>query len=350
MLRSLVLSTHFIMLIGSLPQSQFNEPFTAFSSPRGSLFSGTSSSFDRKNAFNAPSFTFKGKGLENAFGFKSFNRLDFIDETRRQTEELKATLRMLARNPTSAKYIDRVFESGDCIKDMEEAIAAIEQGTQLIENAEPQLKTLLDMTDKLSRKSNIIEITRASADIMRELETLLPKLAPKAAQCGSTSATTFAALHNVAAVINDVSGDSSLDLPEIGKLQLKISSKVVTAVTNFLAKLKDTTEDLQNICTTDRKYNARAISTIGEMLEDLAELFFNLGDFNSAEKIKEKKPITDKIVTLLSAAPSFGTGSLVCNQPGNFRAAAEMMENLANLLEEFGLENLKKQIGVSGFF
>jgi len=383
MLRSFVLSTHFIILIGSLPQRQFNKPFTAFSSletpqtsfqsfnsPRGNLFSSStlngknafdtrsffgSSSSSQKNSFGSSSLEeslgkFSLNGFQNAFGFKSSSRLDFISETRRQTEELKATLRLLARNPTSAKYIDRVFASGDCIKDMEEAIAAIEQGTQLIENAAPQLKDLLDITDKLSRKSNIIEITRVAADVMRELEVLLPKLAPKQAQCGSTSSTAFAALHNVAAVIDDVSRDSSLDLPKTVKLQLRISREIVTAVTNFLAKLKDTTEDLQNICTTDNKYNARAISTIGEMLEDLAELFFNLGDFQSAEKIKEKKPITDKIARLLSSAPSTGAGSLVCNQPGDFRATAAMMEDLAKLLEQFGLENLQKQIGFSGIF
>lgn len=349
MLRSLVLFTHLIILTGSVPHDLFST-YPAIGLYRPRLFGNF---YNKGNLLSKATPALGDSSIKTLFDFPGMTTsgLDFVGETRRQTDELKVTLRFLARDPRSSKYMERVFAGSDCIKNIEDAIAAIEQGTQLIENAKPELKQLLHLTDKLSRKSNIIETTRVSADIMRELEVLLPKLAPEQGTvCGSTTSAALSALFNVAVVLDDVSRDSSLDLPQIIKLQLRVSNKIVTAVTNFLVKLKDTTDNLENICTTDKRYNVRAINSLGQMLEDLAELFFTLGDFQNAEKIREKAPVFEKVTKILSAVPSSSPVSLECNKPGDFETSAAMMEDLAKLLEEFGLENLKKQIGFSGLF
>merc|ERR1719431_871524 len=143
---------------------------------------------------------------------------DIIQQTRQQTDSLKVILRNLAQNPTSAKYIRRVLDSGSCIDSLEEAIGAIEAGVKLVENAGPEIQGLVATVKSLENERDIEKLVKISANALRQLEVVIPKIAPSSPTvCGASAEATFEALQNIAQILNDVSEDESLYLSELNK-------------------------------------------------------------------------------------------------------------------------------------
>merc|ERR1712193_254350 len=127
---------------------------------------------------------FTAKGRSDIMGLESDG---MVRETRKQAERLITILRKLANNPTATKYLKKTFQAGDCVRSVEEAIAAIESGTSIIENAEQELAALTATVSNIDEDSEIIDVTKASATILRQLTTLMPKLVPVNQDiCGST--------------------------------------------------------------------------------------------------------------------------------------------------------------------
>jgi len=273
---------------------------------------------------------------------------NFVEQTRRQTDSLKAVLRNIANKSGAKKYIDRVFEASDCLNNLEHhAISAIEAGTKLVENAETELLKLVETVEKIKTEKDIVSVVRISADILRQLEVLIPKIAPStSAVCGSTPEATFAALRSISEILADVSKDLSLPLSPRTRNELERSGTVVDAVTNFLQQLRTLFSDLKESCTPDKEYNLKSIAAIGDMLDNLSDLFYVLGGHEDAKKIKNKTGFTDKILDALNQIEDLGYGTLECNAPGSFKVAAETLEEVADLVADIGLEDLKEELGI----
>merc|ERR1712106_971272 len=236
-------------------------------------------------------------------------------------------------------------------KTVEEAIYAIERGTAIIERAEPELRQLISTVSSIDDNSDIIEVTKTSVDILRQLETLMPKLAPSNSDiCGSSFYTAFEALQTVGDVFYEVSEDRSLDLSTVTSLELKISREIVNSVNSFLKKLKRTFADLEANCNSDKAYNVRSLQAIGRMLMDLADLFNELGDHEGETEIREKTKLTNKVADVISKLPNAAVPGLNCNNPGDFETTARTLEDLVKLIEEVGIDKLKNQLGLQGIF
>lgn len=270
-----------------------------------------------------------------------------VEQTRRQTDSLAAVLRNLAKVPGAAKYIDRVLEVSDCVDNLEDAIEAIEAGTKLVENAEPELLKLVKTVENIKTEKDIVSVVRIAADILRQLEVLIPKIAPETPSiCGTSPEATFAALRSVSVILEDVSKDLSLPLTLITRNDLKRSGTVVYAVTTFLKQLRTLFSDLKEACSPDKEYNLKAIAAIGDMLDNLSDLFGVVGGFTEAKEVKIRTEFTDNILAAINQIEDLGFGTLECNAPGSFKVAAETLEEVADLVAEIGIENLKTQLGI----
>merc|ERR1712123_379511 len=270
--------------------------------------------------------------------------------TRLQTEALKANLNLVSNNPTASRYINQLFTSGTCIKTLEDAITAIETGTTLIENAEPELTKLASSLNSITDTSDVAAATRVSAEILLQMEALIPKLTPRYTTWGSTSGVTFEALNTVGQVLKEISLDSSIFLSQVTRQKLVRSKTIVDSVTLLMKKLKSTFSDLSLFCTSDTNYNIKALSSMASMLDQLAELFTTLGAKEKANSIRQNSSFTQKIVAVVQNSDVNQLVSLDCNKPGDFLSVAQALEDIADLIDEVGIETLKKQIGIADFF
>ena len=64
------------------------------------------------------------------------------------------------------------------LRNMEEAIQAIQEGTRLVAAAEGDLRTLVREVERLETVKDEVETVRAVASILRALEPLLTRLSP----------------------------------------------------------------------------------------------------------------------------------------------------------------------------
>jgi len=315
-------------------------------------------SIDNGNGKGSLSKIFSNIQSNNPIGFAGFvstknnnDKNEIFEETRIQAISLKATLRKLANNPKASRYMKRVFLTGDCVQTVEEAIAAIENGASIIEAAKPEMTRLLSTVNRIDDDSDILQVTKTSAEILRQMESLIPKLAPSNDKfCGSTFDVAYETLKTVGDVLYEVSEDRSLGLSKVTKLELKISKEIVDSVTIFLGELRDTFTDLSSHCTSHKGYNVRSLQAIGSMLHALADLFKNLGDNEGEKEIRDKTSLTNKIARAIENFPESDIGNLNCNSPGDFEATARMLEDLTKLIEEVGIDKLKSQLGVTGLF
>ena len=224
---------------------------------------------------------------------------DFAQETRKQAEALKKTLKTLSQTSGPAAILNSVIEDVNnvCLNSVDEAIDAIETSTKLIEASAPEIKQLIKIVEDFQKLTDKPTVLRESANILRLLEVLIPKLAPVNPKvCGATTAEAFGSLRALATLVDELSSSNSLVLRSQTRQQLKTSAKVISGVTVFLVQLQETFEKFDQFCTSDREYNIEAISAIGDMVSSLADLFGVLGGIKDGNEIRKQGDFTKKVV------------------------------------------------------
>merc|ERR1712130_42990 len=274
---------------------------------------------------------------------------DIIADTRALSNQVQTTLRQLASDPASAAIINRIINDKDniCLSNLEEGIAGIEAATKLLERAGGDIKTLIAKVKSVGALTDPATVVRAVADILRIVEPVVNKIAPENPSiCAATPDQAFGSLRSLAALVDELSYTNQLSLSLEGRRQLKDSASTISAVTTFLTQLRSTFTRFEQICTADRQYNIMAISAVGDLMVNLADMFGTLGGVKQGEKIRNGKEYVNEVVAQLNKIDNHGLGETDCTRPGDFSVAANTMEDLATIIDEVGIEQLEKQLGV----
>ena len=222
---------------------------------------------------------------------------DIIEQTRTQAESLKTDLQSMSRNPRATKVLSKVFAKNNnvCINNMEDAIEAIESSTQIFENAGTEIKQLVEAVKVFEKQTDTSTAVRETANIIRLLEDLIPKLRPTNPSSCQQGADEFESLRGLAALVDELSSKEDLYYSIQKRQSLKSSAKIVSKATNFLAKIKQSFSKFDQFCTRDKSYNIEVITTMGDMMTDLAGLYRALGGAAAAEEITKQGYFIKKI-------------------------------------------------------
>jgi hypothetical protein len=180
---------------------------------------------------------------------------------------------------------------------VEEAIQAIEASTKLVENAGTEIKQLIQTVQVFEKITDTPTAVRETANILRLLDVLLPKITPATLSvCGPSSGDEFGSLRSVGVLVDELSSKTDLYVSLQKKQNLKNSAMIISEVTNFLTQVKKSFSKFDQFCTRDKKYNNEAITAIGEMMTDLADLYRVLGGLTAADEISKQGDFTKKVV------------------------------------------------------
>merc|ERR1711892_187610 len=278
----------------------------------------------------------------------AFTSGSIVWQTRQLTEYLKLSLRQMTKDPLASPYINRILSASDCLTNIEDAIVSIDASVRLLEDAGPEVLRLVDTVEAMQSYTDTETIVRVSADIVRQLGILVPKLAPKNPQpCGSTPEVSFAVLELDAEVIGDISIDQNIALTNAGRKELKTSSQVVSGIVNFIKQLGLTFNGFNKEgCVADKNTNSQAISAIGDMLLGLGDMFESFGGVKDAEDVRQKAAWVKNIVVAINKSSLLDVGTLDCNRPGDTSLAAQTLDDIADLIAEVGIAKLAAQLGV----
>ena len=86
----------------------------------------------------------------------------------------------------------------------------------------------------------------------------------------------------------------SCEVPQ-GFQTLESLAGFVSSVTTFLTDLPATSARMLIVCTEEQQFNRDFITAIGDLMEDLADLYVVLGDDKTGERIRYGKVYTDKV-------------------------------------------------------
>jgi len=284
-----------------------------------------------------PAYTSKVNSFGNVNALTSnINSVDIIAETRALSNQVQTTLRQFAADPSSAAIANKIIKENPnmCVKNLEEGIASIETATQLLEENERDINKLMAKVNSIGTFTDASTIVRAVADLIRTAEPLSKKL-NKENNFGC--AASFA---------NEFSFNNQIPLSVDGRYQLKNSANTISAMKSFLAQLRSSFIKFSETCTADKKFNIEAISEVGDIISKSAEVFGTLGGIQKGTQISKGKEYVNKIVAQLKKIENLGFGTIDCTNFGDFSVAASTMTELAALIDEVGIEDLEKQLGV----
>merc|ERR1712241_922910 len=290
--------------------------------------------------------TFKAANLDPRNNLKTG---DIIVDTRALSNQVQATLRQLASNPASAVIVNRIINDKDniCLGNLEDGIAGIEAATKLLERAGGDIKNLIAKVNSFGALTDPATVVRAVADILRIVEPVVKNIVPEnPVICAASPDQAFGSLRSLAALVDELSYTNQLALTLEGRRQLKDSASTISAVTTFLGQLRSTFTRFEQICTPDRQYNILAISAVGDLMVNLADMFGTLRGVKQEKQIRNGKEFVNKVVAQLNKIENLGLGETDCSRPGDFSVAASTMEDLATIIDEVGIEQLEQQLGV----
>jgi len=110
--------------------------------------------------------------------------------------------------------------------------------------------------------------------------------------------------------------------------------------------LGDSFTKFDQFCTSDKQYNIDSVKAIGDTLGNLADLFGVLGGQDDSEKIREQADFTRRIAVAINNLKDLDLGTLDCDSPGDFKVAAETLDDLATIIEDVGIDELSDQLGI----
>jgi len=305
--------------------------------------------FERPPAFVRDNFGRGRSDLEIDFR-QVANEGDIIAQTRNLANNVKATLQQLADNPKSATLVNRIINDKDniCLRSLQDGLAGIEAATKLVEAAGDDIKALLAKVKAFETLSEPAIVVREVANILRILGPLVNNIAPESPViCQASPDQAFGSLRSLAVLLDELYLNPPLPLSPAQRRQLKDSSNTISAVTTLITQLGDNFSKFQEICTPDKEYNFEAISAIGDLMENLADMFGSLGGVQTSQNIRKGKPFVEKLVGELNKiSDDLGVGDLSCETPGDFTIAANTLEDVATLIDDIGLKSLQEQLGV----
>merc|ERR1711874_622824 len=196
-------------------------------------------------------------------------------QTRTMSKTLITALKTMSYNPAASQAIEQIFaDESICLNNIEELIQAAEEGTQLVELAEPDLLAL------------------------RALDPLVKKIAPNSITvCNGSPDSVVSSLLSLTSVIKQLSVNPQVN--QETRQTFSQFSDVVSKVTSLVGRLRDQTNEFKNFCSGDKKSSADAVKALGDIIKDLTDMTSSFGTEESAEAIKKGNELTANIAAQL---------------------------------------------------
>ena len=224
---------------------------------------------------------------------------DIVGNVRGFSNQVQAILKQLASDPVSAVFVNRIINDKDniCLGNLEDALTAIETGTQLLERAGVDLKNLITKVNSIGAKTDPAGAARAVADILRIVEPVVKKISPENPSiCAASPDQVIGSLKGVSTLLGELSNTNQLPLNFAVRSQMLESVRRINAVINFLNQLGSFFSNSKQICTPEKQYNILALSTLGDLMVNLGDLFTTLGDVQQGQQIRKGREFVYKVL------------------------------------------------------
>merc|ERR1719431_1073970 len=273
---------------------------------------------------------------------------DVVSQTKAHTKGLIGILKEFATDPKAVEFVKANTAGSSCIKSLDDAISATQTASDLIEKSGPELNTLLNTYADLKDEKDIIALMKGSAQMMLTLDTLIPKLAdfPLSTQCRVSPDATLKGMQELANLVNKLAQNT--EYPVTVRSTLVRSGSIVGASTTFIGNLRKIFKKFPLFCSSDEDYNTNAVQSIGDIIDEVTILLNAVGSNQNLNEIRQKNiKFATQLVDTLKTLRELDLGFFDCNTVFSWKRTGEALLEVADLVNEVGVEELSEQLGIN---
>jgi len=279
------------------------------------------------------------------------------------------TLEVLSVNPSVTTIMDKDIRDLNlqCITNMEEAVETVKSATDLMESITPDFQIIVDTLIGFNQLKNPEEILRESAVLLRQMKPLMKKTSTlkENDECPADGGLgSFSILARQMAKLSKSPGLSHFHAVKAFLEQsvpdLERSAEVVSAVSTFNSNLKSISEGTAGLCKGSFQYAEASMGAMGEMMDSTADFLSSMKHWYGKTQhsiqvvgrlrfaVTKLRQITKVLGTQFGALEDEMQDCSTTSSALDIFGSADTLEDLSNVVEDIGIDNLEKQFnGIS---
>jgi len=272
---------------------------------------------------------------------------DIISQTKAQALGLIDILTEFSSDPKAVQFARDNIDGSACIKSLGDAISATKFASDLMERSGSELSSLLNTYEQLKNEKDTVALMRGSAKMLIILDDLIPKLAnfPLTTQCRVGPNETLKGMQDLANLVIKMSKNP--DFPLESRSYLERSGKIMDASVTFITNTRKIYKKFPEFCSSDADFTDKAIGAVGRLVDEASILVKAVGRDFDLQEIKQKNiNYASQLVDTMRKVQSLDIGFISCNTALSWKLTAEAMNEVADIVEEIGIDQLSKQLGI----
>jgi len=279
---------------------------------------------------------------------------DLVSQTKAHAQALVDVLEAFKNDAKAVGWVAQNVQGSACIGSLDDAIAATKASLEMITTSESDLTVFLDTFTKLKDQKDTVVLMRGTADMMLLMDSLLPKLTTISVntRCRVKPQDGLQGMKDLTNLLTKMTVSNSLAFSQPGVLAIvRRTSSIVESTTTFLIELLEVFKRV-SFCNSDSESSAEAVLALGDMFDKVATYLVNIGSDYDVDEIKRKNIkfttlLVDSVHKLGDLDFNFLDCSSALDQEQGYRTTAKSLQDLANIIEEVGEEELATQLGIS---
>ena len=214
---------------------------------------------------------------------------NIVEDTKLFVESAKALFKFLSWSKEAQLTFDIVFETSECLENVEDVIELMDETINLVEHNAPELLYLEAIVRNLRGVKDINKQISESAKMLRTLGHLMPALSNASPRlCISSPEDSIRSFKSLAHALIDIRNHRGITLDDTVIYHLEFSSKVLSDTATFLIKLQRSLHHFKRKCENNKRKDAAVYDTIVDILDSLADFFHVLGFEDKVADIKKQ--------------------------------------------------------------
>merc|ERR1712079_676988 len=350
-----------VILVHASPHGNYRKTFTAFrnhdlgfrtsyfTKPRYMIFSSgydnAVAATSQKQSFGpSRSFSPRNSFTRGVIPNNEFTSGSLVQNTKAQAEATVEILKSFEGSDIAAQYIEPIFATTDCIDGIPAAISLIEEGAKIVSDNAPELVYLEALVENLRGEKDILKLLKGSSKMLRTLDNLIPDIVAPSS-CLTDPESSVKVFQDLGSALKEISKNPNLNVPLSGKGSLDYSATVMIETTEFLKTMNNNLNAFETICRSGTKDHAAIYDTIINIMDSLASLFRVLGFEEKEADIQKQGAFIRKIVNEFEDLQLLNL-DIECSLNGSYSDLAQLHDDLAKIVEEVGVEELSRGLGV----
>jgi len=275
---------------------------------------------------------------------------NLVQQTKAFVDASKALFKFLEGNEQAQLTFDIVFETSECLGNVEDVIDLMDETIRLVEHNAPEIIYVEALVDNLKFERDINKQISGSAKMLRALGHIIPSLSNASSRlCLSNPEDSIRSFKALAHALIAIRNHRDISIDDIVRQHLEFSSKVMSDTAVFLIQMNKVLTLSKIKCENHKMKDSVVYDTIADIMEILADFFQALGFEDKVAAMKKQILFVKRISRPFDDLKELAdlNTSLTCDfEHGSYDELALALEDIGELIKSIGLKKLSSDLGI----